>query len=221
MTRTLAAIALLAVVTGCSQSAQQSSQSSQGAQAQTASPAPISNPIDFPLYQQSTVIGAHDFKQSAGSATMSGTEVIAQNAATLSELSSWIKGVDTAPPAGYTVLPSSTGYDTARAKAQSMGMDFAVFTHSVNGQKRALVVLAVDPKIFDEKAGMVLTAISKFHMLPQSMRDSIDSQVKSRTGYTVSDALNPNTPLGGAVAAVNTLHDSGQRGIVLIDGAKQ
>lgn len=221
MKRTLAAIALLALASGCSQSAQQSSQSA-ATTASSGAPAPAAtNPVDFPLYQQSTVIGSHAFKQTSGNATLSGTEVIAENAATIAQLTDWIKTISATPPSGYTVMPSNSGYDTARAKAQSYGMDFAVFTHEVNGQRRHLVVLAVDPKTFDAKAGMVLSAIGKFKMLPQPMRDTIDSQVKSRTGYSVSDALNPDTPIGGAVQAVNTLNDSGQRGIVLIDGAKE
>jgi len=36
-----------------------------------------------------------------------------------------------------------------------MGVEFQVFTHEVDGKKRAMVVLAVDPKMFDEKAGFI------------------------------------------------------------------
>ena len=57
-------------------------------------------------------------------------------------------------------------------------------------------------------------------MLPQSFRDPIDQQAKDRTGFTISEALDESTPIGAALAAAKTLRDSGQRGLVLIDGTK-
>lgn len=102
-----------------------------------------------------------------------------------------------------------------------MGADFQVFTHSVNGQPRALVVVALDPSLFESKAGPVLALISKYSMLPQSLRDPIDQQVKARTGFTVSQALDPSQPIGAALSAAKTLRDSGQRGVVLVDASKE
>jgi len=219
MNRTLAAIALLALVTGCSQSGQSTSQSSPEAAGASASPAAV-NSTGFPLYQNSTVIASHDFRQKAGSQMVSGTEVIAQNPATIEQLGEWIKGLSTTPPAGYTVAVESSSVEVGRAKARALGVEFQVFTHEVAGKKRAIVVLAVDPKTFDAKAGSVLSYIGKFKMLPQSFKDTIDAQAKARTGYTVSDMLDPNTPIGAALAAVNALNESGNRGVVLIDGTK-
>jgi hypothetical protein len=83
-----------------------------------------------------------------------------------------------------------------------------------------LIVLAVDPALFDQKAGPVLSALNQYKKLPQAFRDPIDAQVKSRTGFTASDALSPNTPIGAAVAAVAELRSSGQRGVVLVDGTR-
>jgi hypothetical protein len=216
MKRTLA-LALLALVAGCSQSTQQSSQS---AASSASAGSGVANPIDFPLYAQSTVLSARDFKQRAGSTTIVGTEVIAENPASLNALNDWLKSVGAAPPNGYALAPSNNSIETGRAKAASLGIDFAVFTHTVDGKRRGLIVMAVDPATFDEKAGPVLGYVSKFKLLPQPIRDSIDGQVKERTGYTVSEALDPATPIGGALAAVTTLQSSGQRGIVLIDGTK-
>jgi len=219
MTRTLAALALLALVTACSNSGQSGSQSASGT---TASAAPAAtNPTGFPLYENSTVISSHDFTSKAGSQSVTGTEVIAQNSATLAQLGDWIKGLGTAPPTGYEVAATGSTLEVGRAKARAIGVEFQVFTHEVGGKKRAMVVLAVDPKTFDEKAGFVLSNIGKFKMLPQSFRDTIDAQAKARTGFSVSDALDPNTPIGAALAAVNALESSGNRGVVLIDGTKQ
>jgi hypothetical protein len=222
MNRSLVFIALLALVGGCAQSGQSNAQAS-GQPVATGAQAPVAeatNPTGFPLYQNSTVMSAHPFTEKAGSQTVSGTEVIAQNPATIQELGEWIKGLSTTPPAGYAVAASGTSLEAGRVKARSVGVEFQVFTHEVDGKKRAMVVLAVDPKTFDAKAGNMLAYIGKFKMLPQSFKDTIDAQAKARTGYTVSDMLDPNTPIGAALAAVNTLNDSGNRGVVLIDGAK-
>lgn len=219
MKRTLTALALLAFVAACSNSGQSSSSSASGA-AGSAAPA-ASNPTGFPLYQNSTVLSSHEFSEKAGSQTVSGTEVIAENAATLAQLGEWINGLGTTPPAGYAVAATGSALATGRAKARSLGVEFQVFTHEVNGKQRAMVVLAVDPRTFDAKAGFVLSNIGKFKMLPQSFKDTIDAQAKARTGFSVSDALDPNTPIGAALAAVNTLESSGNRGVVLIDGTKQ
>ena len=223
MKRTLVAVALLALITGCGSgqsNSQSSSQAASGSATAAAPAAAAANNTGFPLYQNSTVLSSKEFAQKAGAQTVSGTEVIAENPATIAQLGDWIKGLGTTPPAGYTVAPSSNVTDTGRAKARTMGVEFQVFTHEVNGKKRAMVVLAVDPKTFDAKAGFILSAIGKFKMLPQGMKDAIDAQAKSRIGYSVSDALDPNTPLGAAVAAVNALQASGNRGVVLIDGSK-
>lgn len=219
MTRTLSILALLALVSACSSASQSGSQSGSGPGASSAPT--VANPTDFPLYKDSTVLSSHAFTSKAGSQTVNGTEVIAQSPATLAQLGDWIKTLGTTPPAGYEVAATGSTLDVGRAKARAMGVEFQVFTHQVDGKKRAMVVLAVDPKTFDEKAGFVLSNIGKFKMLPQSFKDTIDAQAKARTGFSVSDALDPNTPIGAALAAVTALESSGNRGVVLIDGTKQ
>jgi hypothetical protein len=111
--------------------------------------------------------------------------------------------------------------ESARRHAQVLGVDFQVFRHTVDGQPHALVVVALDPSTFNRKAGPVLALIDRYSMLPQSLRDPIDEQVKQRTGYTVGEALDPSQPLGAALSALKTLRDSGQRGVVLVDASKQ
>lgn len=221
MNRPLLTVALLALVTGCAQSGQSNSQSSNAAATSASSPAPAAtNPTGFPLYQNSTVLSSRDFSEKAGAQTVTGTEVIAENPATIGQLGDWIKGLGTTPPAGYAVAASGSGLEIGRAKARALGIEFQVFTHDVDGKKRAMVVLAVDPRTFDAKAGFILSNIGKFKMLPQSFKDTIDAQAKARTGYTVSEMLDPKTPVGAALAAVGALSDSGNRGVVLIDGTK-
>jgi hypothetical protein len=215
MNRALCAVALILLVSGCSQSGQSSSSTS------SSSPvAEATNPIDFPLYNGSTVLSARDWRGSAGSTAVSGREVIAESGATLSELEGWIHDVSANPPQGYAVAASGSGVDTAHRHAQALGLDFQVFSHQDNGKNRELVVVVLDPTTFEEKAGPVLSLIDKYSMLPKGLRDPIDAQVKARTGFTVSQALDPSQPIGAALAAARTLRDSGQRGVVLVDASK-
>jgi hypothetical protein len=215
MNRTLCAVALILLVSGCSQSGQSSSSTS------SSSPvAEATNPIDFPLYNGSTVLSARDWHGSAGSTAVSGREVIAESGATLSELEGWIHDVSANPPQGYAVAASGSGIDTAHRHAEELGLEFQVFSHQDNGKNRELVVVVLDPTTFEEKAGPVLSLIDKYSMLPKGLRDPIDAQVKARTGFTVSQALDPSQPIGAALAAARTLRDSGQRGVVLVDASK-
>jgi hypothetical protein len=215
MKRAFGALALLLCIAACSQSAQSTSSSS-------AAPSPqATNPIDFPLYSGSTVLTARDWHGSSGSgASVSGREVIAESSATLDTLEGWLHDVSVNPPAGFTVAASGSATDAAHRRAQAMGLQFQVFSHQVGTKTRGLVVVVLDPVTFEAKAGPVLSLIDKYSMLPQSFRDPIDQQAKARTGFTVSQALDPSQPIGAALAAARALRDSGQRGVVLVDAAK-
>jgi hypothetical protein len=67
----------------------------------------------------------------------------------------------------------------------------------------------------------MLGVVGKFKLLPQSLRDSIDAQAKKQTGISVTEATNPDTPVGAAIGALAQLRDFGGRGVVLIDAVKQ
>lgn len=210
-------VLLLAAVTACSQSSQSQSSQSQSSTAQSPSPA-ATNPTGFPLYAESTVLASKAWTQNAGSQHYGGLEVVAQTAASMSQLNTWLKSISDNPPPGYSVSASGSGVEEAHRRARAMGVDFQVFEHTVNGKRHGLIVAAIDPTVFDEKAGPMLSALSTYKKLPQAFRDPIDSQVRARTGFTVTDALSPNTPIGAAVAAVDELRSSGERGVVLVDG---
>ncbi len=216
MKNVLPAALLLAAVTACSQSTQSHSQGSAGP-----SPSPAAtNATGFPLYAESTVLASKAWNENNGSQHYTGVEVVAQTQATMSQLNTWLKSVSANPPPGYSVAASGSGVEEAHSRARAMGVDFQVFEHSVNGKRHGLVVVALDPTVFDQKAGPVLGALTQYKKLPQMFRDPIDAQIKARTGFTASDALEPNTPIGAAVAAVDQLRSSGQRGVVLVDGTR-
>ncbi len=226
----LVAVALLAA---CSNS-HSSTQSTQSTSQVTPGPAGT-NSTDFPLIDGSTVIASRDFTQSVnrsaasgekgvfsqGSGTYSGHQVIADTPATMPQLRAWLDGLDKTPPAGYSVAATGSAMQEARSRANAYGIDFDVFQKPVNGKKHGLVVVAIDPAILQAKAGPMLSFVAKYKMLPQAFRDPIDAQAKSRTGYSITEALNPNTPLGAALGALDQLKASGERGVVLVDATKQ
>ena len=214
----LALVAVLAV-TACSHS-NTSTESSSSSSAASPEPSPT-NVIGFPLFAESTVLASKVWSENTGSQKYAGVEVIASTPASLDKLGDWIHGLSASPPQGYTISASGSGVESARARAAKMGVDFQVFDHMVDGKRHALIVLAIDPATFDRQAGPMLGALDKYKMLPQSFRDPIDAQVKARTGFTVSEALAPNTPIGAAVAAVQQLRSTGSRGVVLVDGTRQ
>lgn len=199
-----------------------------------ASPAP-SNPIAFPLFDASSVLSAHAFSQNVsangkgglndmlgqGAGTYNGHEVVAGTLAVMPALEAWLHDLNDHPPAGYSVAASGNGVDAIRARTREMGLDFAVFQNTVDGKTHGVIVLAVDPKTLDQKAGPVISMIGKFKLLPQALRDPIDAQAKKETGFTVTELTQPNTPLGAAVDSLDALRTFGGNGIVLIDATKQ
>jgi hypothetical protein len=159
------------------------------------------------------------FGQGAG--TYNGHEVIAHTPASMQQLREWLDGMTKNPPSGYETAVTGSGVEEARNRAQAAGLDFNAFQKSVNGKHHGIVVVAVDPELLQAKAGVMLGFISKYKMLPQSLRDPIDAQAKERTGFTITEALSPDTPLGAALGALDELRASGDRGVVLIDATKQ
>ena len=228
MKNQLAALALIAL-TACSHGSQ-SNVASQG----TPAPTPT-NATGFPLYDGSTILTSKDWQQtvstgaaqsengvfSQGAGTYAGRDVIASTPATMQQLTAWLHEIGSKPPEGYSVAVSGNAIDQARSRTLPYGVDFETFQRKENGKQYGVVVMAIDPQTLDAKAGTVLALIGKYKMLPQGLRDPLDVQVKKQVGFTVSDALSPMTPIGAALGALDQLRASGERGIVVVDAAKQ
>ena len=136
-------------------------------------------------------------------------------------LEAWLGDISAHPPASYSVAISGNGVDAVRTHTRNLGVDFVAFEETENGKRHGVVVMAVDPQLLDEKAGPMLGLIGKFKLMPRTLRDPIDAQAKKQTGFSISEATNPDTPIGAAVAALGQLRDFGGRGIVLIDAVKK
>lgn len=197
------------------------------------SPSPT-NPIAFPLFAGASVLSEHAwhtkvtarpgladsavFAQGAG--TYDGHDVVAGTQAMMAALEAWLGDLLANPPAGYAVAIRGNGVDAVRAHTRDLGIDFVAFENTDNGRRHGVVVMAVDPQTLDEKAGPMLGLIGKFKLMPRTLRDPIDAQAKRQVGFSITEATNPDTPLGAAVAALGQLRDFGGRGIVLIDAVK-
>jgi hypothetical protein len=198
-----------------------------------ASPRPT-NPVDFPLFDGAEVLSAREFHETVqgeatgangflpgGAGTYDGHETVAGTQALMPVLEGWLHDLSDHPPAGYSLAVTGNGLDAVRDHTRAAGIDFAAFERTENGKQRGVVVLIVDPQLLDQKAGPMLGMISKFKLLPQSLRDPIDVQTKKETGFTVTEATNPDNPLGAAVLALDQLRSFGGQGVVLIDAVKQ
>lgn len=228
MTCRLASIALIVALAACSGGARG------GGTAGAASPA-ATNPVDFPLFDGASVLSSRAWHQkitsrpgfgdnallSQGAGTYDGHDVVAGTQALMPSLETWLQNLDANPPSGYTSVAHGNGVEAVRAHTRDLGIDFMVFERLESGKRHDVVVLAVDPQMLDDKAGPMLGVVGKFKLLPQSLRDSIDAQVRKQTGFSVAEAANPDTPIGAAVGALAQLRDFGGRGVVLIDAVKQ
>lgn len=200
------------------------------------SPSPsATNPIAFPLYGGAAVLSARSwhttiskrpgFADSAvfaqGAGTYDGHDVVAGTQALMPSLETWLGDLSAHPPAGYSVAISGNGVDAVRAHTRDLGVDFVAFSGTENGKRHGVVVMAVDPQTLDAKAGPMLGLIGKFKLMPRALRDPLDAQAKRQTGFSFSEATNPDTPIGAAVAALDQLRNFGGRGIVILDAIKQ
>ncbi len=227
------AIFAAAILAACSHTSQSSNTS--GSNAQATPGAVATNNTDFPLYNGSVIVTSRDWTQAVtgstastdkgvfgqGAGTYAGHEVIAHTPATIQQLRQWLDSMEKSPPAGYAPAATGSGVTEARNRAAAAGIDFDAFEKEINGKKHGIVVVAVDPVLLQSKAGPMLGFISKYKMLPQGLRDPIDAQAKARTGFSITEALSPDTPLGAALGALDQIRSSGDRGVVLIDATKQ
>lgn len=190
------------------------------------------NTTGFPLYEGANIIAAKEFSQtitagqgatglmSAGAGKYSGNEIIAGSSASLSELENWLRAQEKQPPSGYVTVAIPSNMETIHSAAVKNGVDFAIFRDVKNG-KRGLVVVAMDLQTAHRKLGPALVLVAKYQALPAAMRQTIDTQLKQRYGYTASEFVEPGSPLGTAVGAMNEFQNKNERAIIILDATKQ
>lgn len=226
MKKALVALCAAGILAGCS--------SGGGGSATRGTPPPaLGNPTGFPLYSNAKIISAKSFTQivhadttspnsvfAQGNGTYGGHEVIASSAASFSALSRWLDGVNGAPPNGYTAVESQSN-PGEQTQAQRYGLDYAVFKRKTGNATRGVLVIVMDPQRVNQRFGTILGMIDKYKALPSVLRGPIDDQAKARFGMTITEATQPDSPIGAALSALGELEHRQSRGIVVLDAQKQ
>jgi hypothetical protein len=222
----LVAIAVAAVLAACT--------SANHGSAGAPSPA-ATNPVAFPLFNGADVLSAHAWRDTIsthpeiadravfaqGAGTYDGHDVVAGTQALMPVLEAWLQDLAANPPAGYRVAVTGNAIEAVRTHTRDLGVDFLVFESTEQGKRHGVAVMVVDPQTLDEKVGPMLGLIGRFKHVPRMLRDPLDAQARKETGFSITEATNPGTPIGAAVAALDELRDFGGRGVVLIDAVKQ
>lgn len=204
-----------------------------GAGSQQASPAPaLRNPLDFPLYPHAALISTKSFTQvvraegssgtsvfAQGNGKYTGHEVIASSGASFDALSTWVEQLNTTPPAGYTAVENQSNPDQ-QAQAQRYGLDYAIFKRKAGQSTRGVLVIVMDPQRVNARLGTILGMIDKYRALPAILRTPIDNEAKARYGMTITEATQPDSPIGAALSALGELEHKNTRGIVVLDAQK-
>ncbi len=173
--------------------------------------------MNVALYPRATVIGVHSFNQivtaqqtrgtvfADGAGTYDGTEVVAASDASFGKLSAWVHHFGT----------HSAG------TVQEYGFDYAVCERGSGKGTHGELVIVMDPKMVDRQLGSVLEMMGNYRSLPAFMRGPIDQQVKQRVGITLSEAMDPASPIGATLAALSDFEQRNSRGIVVIDAVRR
>lgn len=208
MRKALASLCLaVAALAGCSG----------GGSSARATPSPkLANPLGFPLYDDAAVIDVRRVKQSG----YTGQEVIAATQAAFSDVDDWLDGLNAQPPAGYIAEEPQTNPEQT-AQSQRNGLDYAVFRRKGGSGTHGMVVVVMDPERVNKRFGAILGMVDKYNALPTFLRGPVDNAAKARFGMTVTQAMQPGSPIAAALAAMHELQRRNARGILVIDAQKK
>ena len=175
-----------------------------------------------------------------------GVQELIKTSATLDDLDAWLKKTVQSPPAD--LIPSSNTVEryanasapgasnapvaTPSAAPAPTGMEdpfvnsFKMFGLLPAGfysrdRGRAVMIVVLDPKQVAEHMGPTIQLLDQYDKLPTFLRGGIDQTVKKQAGFSVSDLMNTNTPMGMIVYAARNFKDRNTRVIVLVDALRQ
>lgn len=188
------------------------------------------NPSDFPLYHGSVVDAVVPVDSAQVDAAMRasdskagfrhgfrGHEIIAETGATFPQLKAWVKQLKAAPPAGLHVALDSFSF-----QGDSSSETFLTGTQfDSRHADRSVIVVVADPRGMHEFTSTLSMLIDNYDKVPQMLRAPIDAQAKEQLGYTVTEMLDPKSPVGAVVATLKRLGPANRRGILLIDEKRQ
>jgi hypothetical protein len=188
----------------------------------------LRNPSSFPLYRNSTVVTVVPVDSAQIFAAMRasdphadlprnfhGHEVIAETGASMAQLRAWLHGLKAAPPQGLRNTSESSSDENGVSVNAEAGAKF----DSRSGD-RTVFVFTADPRKIREQMGPAFALFDSYQAVPGVLRGPIDEQAKKQFGYSVTEMLDANSPVGAAIATLKRLQDKDRRAILLIDESK-
>jgi hypothetical protein len=204
-----------------------------GQQAKTEAPAhrgPVRNPSDFPLYPRSVLATVVPISSKQMFAAMRasdphadlphdyrGNEIIAENAASVRQLSAWVRALEARPPLGLRYVPSHNR--SSRSSSSNDSLENTAELDSADGSRTVYVVVA-DPRQVRAALGPMFTLIENYSAVPGMLRGPIDDQAKKQFGYSVTEMLDRRSPVGAAISTVKRMQGVDRRAIVVVDLSK-
>ncbi len=195
-------------------------------------PRAVKNPSDFPLYPRSEVVDVVPVDSAQMRAAMHASDphaqlpdnfhghvVIAETAATIAQLRSWVAALQAAPPHGFHDT-TSHGTRSSRSKDRfDLNGDGTAQFETADGSRWVWLVTA-DPRKIHEQAGPLFVLIDAYAGAPDFLRGPMDDEAKKQFGYTVTQMLDPRSPAGAVIAEIKRLQAADRRAILVIDEAK-
>ncbi len=195
----------------------------------------LKNETGFPLPAGSKLLAARSFSQNIStdqakrspltaqsSGDYAGHETIAADASTFDALKNWLSGLEKIPPAGYTYeAKAASAAGSVRQTTLKDGLDFGVFRARESNNPRTVLVMVMDPNAAKQKLAFIMQMANRYRSLPSALRSSIDGQVRNRTGVSIEQALQPESPIGIALSTLNEFQQRDARAVMIVDAQKQ
>ena len=196
-------------------------------------PHAVKNPSDFPLYPRSEVVNVVPVDTEQMFAVIRANDptaklprnfhghvIIAETGATMPQLRTWVKALESSPPLGMRDETSHTTRSAHRKNSFDVNGDgTAQFANA--DSSRWVYVFTADPRQLYQQAGPMFAMIDAYKAAPGFLRAPIDDAAKKSAGYTVTEMLDPNSPAGAVIAELKRLQSADRRAILLIDEAKK
>ena len=195
-------------------------------------PRPAKNPSNFPLYPRSEVVNVAPVDTAQMFAVIRANDphadlprnfhghvIIAETGATTAQLRSWVAALESAPPHGMRDTTSHTTRSSHKKNSFDVNGDGTAQFEAADSSRWVYVITA-DPKQIYKQAGPMFTMIDAYKAAPSFLRGPIDDAAKKSAGYTVTEMLDANSPVGAVIAELKRLQSVDRRAILLIDEAR-
>lgn len=242
------AVVAVVVVSGCSKGGSQSGPLGGGSASTfpVYSPSTVTVVGKYDDSQEVTTLGSSFFGTGPDEAyPYVGTQELIKTSASLDDLEAWLKQLVQSPPQGLvpstnTVDRTTDGQNGSPAPNESIAPSPAATTYAVNApfvdsfkvfglvpssfwtkdRGRVVMLIVLDPKQVADHLGATMSIFDEYEKMPALLRGGLDATVKKQAGFSVSDLLNTNTPMGMIVYAARNWKNEDTRAIILVDATR-